>query len=510
MSKVKSAVICVLLAIAIVVAALFATISFPAGEIHRINSIAGGIHLGADLSGYAYATVYPKGVISQEDYESLSEEDAAVYVAVGSLYVDGSRYDDIDALKADVEKDAEIISSRIGRRGYSSYAVSVEDGISIKISVPTNYTYAAYRGIDSESENESLSAATTAISNLAADGKITLRTVDSSIELTDEAGTATTYTPRQDDLYETALVDGSHTYSIAGTDDVSEYFESITSTTFGNNTAINFKFTEEGRASFSTVTTRAASSESKTIYFFVGDTQLVSFPCESTLDQASLSLMADSVDMGQNAAITLSSVLGGEALSVDYEQITNVIASTATAGDYVALWLGVGCLLLVVVLVAASVIRYKRLGIVNSIAVIIFALVATYALNIIGIQTTFAVVFCALIALALLMVSNAVVFTEVRRLVATGRTMQTCIKEAYKNVLMTVTDMHIVLFVASVLLAAVGAGEVAACGLIMVVGTIASYVLYWFSRLMWYVLSAPVRDKFAFAGLKRVVYDDED
>ena len=107
------------------------------------------------------------------------------------------------------------------------------------------------------------------------------------------------------------------------------------------------------------------------------------------------------------------------------------------------------------------------------------------------------------------MVSNGVVFTEVKRLVATGRTIQASVKEAYKNVLMTVTDMHIVLVVVSILLAAVGVGEVAACGLIMVVASVASYVLYWFTRLMWYVLSAPVRDKFAFAGLKRVVYEDD-
>ena len=87
--------------------------------------------------------------------------------------------------------------------------------------------------------------------------------------------------------------------------------------------------------------------------------------------------------------------------------------------------------------------------------------------------------------------------------------MQASVKEAYKKVLMTVTDMHIVLVIVAILLATVGVGEVAACGLISVIGVVASYVLYWFTRFMWYTASSPVKDKFRFAGLKRVVYEDD-
>lgn len=511
MSKVKSTVITVLIALAIVVAAFFATISFPVGEIYRINSISSGIHLGADLSGYAYTTIYPEGVITAEDFGGLSEEDAGNYELVGGLYVDMSEYDDeeLAELKANVQKDAEILADRYGKKGYSSYSVSVEDELSIKISVPTNYTYASYKGNDSESRSTDLSVATAALTTLSADGKLTLRTTDSSIELTDASGNTTTYTPRQDDLYETALVDGSHTYSIAGTDDVAEYLESVSTMTFGATTAVTLNFTEEGQESFSEVTTRAASSDSQTIYFFVGDTQVLSFNCTSTVNVRSLSLQASDKGAGENSAITIDSVIKGQSLNVNYESVSNVITSTPAAGENAALWMFIGSIVVLAALIVASIVRYKRLGGVNALIVLIFALVIIYALYLLSIQTTMAVVFCAFIGLALLMVSNGVVFTEVKRLVATGRTLQASVKEAYKNVLMTVTDMHIVLVVVSILLAAVGVGEVAACGLIMVVASVASYVLYWFTRLMWYVLSAPVRDKFAFAGLKRVVYEDD-
>ena len=333
MSKVKSTVITVLLVLAIVVAAFFATISFPVGEIYRINSISSGIHLGADLSGYAYTTIYPKGVITAEDFSGLSEEDAEHYELIGGLYVDRVEYDDaeLEELKADVQSDAEILADRYGRKGYSSYSVSVEDGLSIRICVPTNFTYASYKGNDSTSRSTDLSAATAALTTICADGKITLRTTDASIELTDASGNSTTYSPRKDDLYETALVDGAHTYSIAGTDDVSEYFESVSTMTFGNTTAVTLNFTEEGQESFAEVTTRAASSDSQTIYFFVGDTQVLSFNCTSTVSQRSLSLQASDKGSGENSAITLQSVVEGNVLGVEFPLWTELVPTAKQA-----------------------------------------------------------------------------------------------------------------------------------------------------------------------------------
>ena len=62
----------------------------------------------------------------------------------------------------------------------------------------------------------------------------------------------------------------------------------------------------------------------------------------------------------------------------------------------------------------------------------------------------------------------------------------------------------------AILMAAVCQGAAAACGLILVVGTLVSYVLYWFTRFMWYVLSSPQRNKFAFGGFKREVYGDDE
>ena len=72
MSKVKSAIITAILVAAIIVASLFAVISFPvAGSdgVQRIDSIASRITLGGELSGEAYRIIYPDGVIPKAQYE---------------------------------------------------------------------------------------------------------------------------------------------------------------------------------------------------------------------------------------------------------------------------------------------------------------------------------------------------------------------------------------------------------------------------------------------------------
>lgn len=515
MSKAKSVVITVLLALAVAVAAFFAAISFPvANNVKRLNSIASNIHLGARYSGYAYTTVYPKGVITAEEYGILDDENKAdKYEKVGSLYVEKEEHSDIAQLKSDVAADARILNKRFGQKGYSSYSVAVEDGLSIKISVPTNFTAAAYKNNDESSRSTSLSAASAALSSMTAYGELTLRTSDESIELTDADGNTITYesTKKGKDKWVNVAKtsDGSKTYSLAEGDDVAEYFKSVTSRTVGSTAVITFNFTKEGREWFKELTTRAVSSSSQTVYFFVGDRQLVNFNCTEAVDRSSLSLQATDGGTAQNSAIAMNSAVNGQALTLTYQDISSVNTSTAAGGENAALLLFIASILVLVGLVVLLVVKYKKLGAVVSLIAFAFALIMVYSLCLLNIQVTFAVVLTAMLCLALFVISNAVVFAEVKRLTEGGRTIQASVKDAYKNVIMTVSDMHIVLVVVAILLATVAAGEVAACGLIAVIGVVASYVLYWFTRFMWYVISSPVKDKFKFAGLKRVVYEDD-
>ena len=183
---------------------------------------------------------------------------------------------------------------------------------------------------------------------------------------------------------------------------------------------------------------------------------------------------------------------------------------TATYGDAAVIVLFVLLLLVLVGAAVASIVRYKKLGLVNALVLLTFAAVMITAIFLTELQFTVVGAFMLLLGFALLAFSNFHVFEAVRKETLTGRTIQASVKTGYRKCLATILDLHIVILVVAALVALICTGELAACGLILFIATVASYALYWFTRFMWYVVSSPMRDKFGFCGFKREVFDDED
>ncbi len=521
MSKVKSAVISALVIIAIIVAAFFATISYPVNDIERFNSVASNIRLSGDFTGHAYATVYPEGVITSAEYADKTAEDKEGYVKSGVLYIekeflDGRKKTEDETqdqtlayLREEVASDAEKISARIARKAYSDYSVSVQDGYAVKVAIPTGYTIAESK-YEAGTATTKLNAARYAISALTVDGRLTLRTTQDSISI--DSGT---YRPRKDEYTKDALVDGAETYSfLKVTEDASDFFTGVSSRTIGGNAIITISLTDYGRERIKDISTKIASisdSERQQLYFFVGTTQIINAPCTSTLDTDKIELTSSNADMLESYAITLDAAVNGGTLGLDYQDLTtnDFYISTAAAGENAALVALVISVVLLAAVIALFAVKYKKLGAVCAMVTLIFALVVLYAVYLLEVELTVWGIVTAFIGLSLLSLSNHIVFEEIRKQTAKGKTMQASVKDGYKNVLMTVTDMHIVLFVISIFLAFVAKGVVASCGVIMIISVLASYALYWITRFMWYVLSSPVKDKFRFGGYKRQVYGDD-
>ena len=515
MSKVKSAIITAIVVIAIIVAAVFGVASFNIGVAQRYNSIAASIPLGSEFTGYAYTTIYPEGVISQAEYNALEDEDKSSYESVGGVYVslDDCDYGDIQSLSEAVESDAAILSERLSNRGLTDYTVTVRDSVTIYVGVPAAYTYAAYSGNDDASHSASLSAAVTTLNYILSDGELTLRTADTSITQEGDDDSSSTYdTTRFADEYTDAdvLGNGSATYPfVSASEDATEYFSSVTAYAFGGNNILSFDLTSYGRERMRYISSLAASSDSQAIYVCVGNTQILAINCTSTIDSNTMQFTLGDLSTAKDAASVLNSVISGKALSVTYNDINSILSSTASGGVNAALMSFVACIVLLVALCVAAVVKYKKLGGVLSMSLVILALVMLYGLYLLSIQVTFEVLAVCVGVLILFAAANLVVLSEVRAQCKAGKTMQASIKAGYKRTLWTVIDIHAIVLVAAILMAAVATGAVAACGLILVVGSIASYVLYWFTRFMWYVLSSPQRNKFAFGGFKREVYGDD-
>lgn len=500
MGKVKSAIITAILVAAIVVMAFFATVSFTvpgSNGVKRYNSFISSIHLGSELTGEAYVMLYPEGVISAADYNLVAEDEEndqkeeyeETYEARGGVYVEKGKLEDEQSFKDEIAADAVILSKRFGEKGYSSYSVSVEDGFAIKVSVPTNYTYASYQKYDTSSRSTALTEISYTVQYLTLDGKLTLRNGSD--------------------------YDSSSPLRLNVNDDIATYFKSISYYAMGGTYAVKMELTDDGYTNLNTLLLTSDDTDSSA-YFFVGETSLgLTITMGESISDKTLYYSADK-SYAQDYSIILSSVVSGDILSCSYNTDeanisgTTIISTTPVFGEYAAIYLAVALLVILVASVAGMMIKYKKLGVVHMLVALMYTLAMICAIMLLEIQLTVAGAFTAVLGLALLTFTNIKVFESVRRESLLGRTIQSSVKLGYKRTVACVLDLHIVLIVVSAIVALIGIGDVAACGFIFFIASVASYVLYWFTRFMWYVLSSPARDKFKFCGFAREVTDDED
>lgn len=501
MGKIKSAVITTLLVLAIVVLALFAAISCDvpgSNGVDRYNSFLSSIHLGGSLSGEASTVYYPEGVISADKYnaglpddEDKREEYVKRYQPLGRVYIDTDKVEySEEELKASVKKDAEVLSARFDKKGYSSYSVSVQDDYSIKVSVPTNFTYSQYKNYDSSSRTAQTNKIESTFAFLAYGGELSLRNPDVGNSMYNDIVTSVN-------------------------DDVTEYFTGVSKFASGDSYAVRLDFTKEGKRVFADVTEKvAASTSDKNLYFYVGDDTLIKLNCEEKIDQSTVLITvsgtSDDEQTAENYAVVLNSVINGKVLELSYDTAgAEIFYGSAALGDYAALTTLISLLVIFVAAAVFSVVRYKKLGLVTALMIAVYALTVIIALLLIEIQLTVAGAVTIALGLALTVGSQYCSFEAVRAETKKGKTLPASVKSGYKQKLTTVLELHVILIVAALLTALVGKGSLAACGLIFFISVVASYVLYWFTRFMWFVISSPVKDKFKFCGFTREVsYDD--
>lgn len=501
MGKIKSRILTGFVAAVILVVAFFAFFSWNvpgSNGVKRYNSFISSIRLGGDFTGNAYTVIYPDGVISAADYEFGIPDDEdkraeyeSKYQKCGEVYVssDTLATSDKDELKAKIAKDAEVLNKRFSKKDYSGYSVSVQNDYTIRISVPTDFSYSAYAEKNATARSEATTAISQTIQALSYSGELSLRNT------------------KVGKIYDSKLDNYILTPIKA---DITSYFKSFKKYVSAGNYAVKVNLTKEGRELFNSISSSVSANEDdKNVRFYIGEDQLLALTCESTITDKSFYISTNNKATAQDYAIVLNSAANGETLSVGYNlEDMEIIYPTASLGDYSAILLFVALMLVLVGAIVYAIVRYKKLGLVFAMSALVFALALIIALVTLGTQVTAAVALSAVLGFALMCGVNFVSFEAVRKNTEKGHTMQSAIKAGYKSLLATMIDMHLVLLGVSIIVGLVAVGEVAACGLVLFISTIASYILHWFTRFMWFVASSPAKDKFKFGGYKRRMIDD--
>ena len=505
MSKVKSAIITAILVAAIIVLGVFAVFSWEVPDTNGTDvyyGFIGNIRLGSEFTGEAYTMLYPEGVISAADYHlggDVEDDDGKTYAdkyqPYGGLYVENDKIED-GKLKKDfrdsVAKDVKILAQRFGQKGASSYSVSLVDDCAVKITLASGFSYAAYKDFEEYSDSAVRSENLTNISNTI-QYLIPCGTLDLKNGKTEDATSILDY--KEKSFY--SYFKSASVYSMAGTH------------------AVQLNLTDEG---YSKLNSTLIAAGSGTAYLWVGEQCLqLPFTMGSSVEDKTLryTVTNNNKSYAEDLAIVIDSVINKNVLTNSFNTDkdgsgTQIIAQTSSFGKYAAIYLGVAMLIVIVASIIGNIVKYKELGIVCGLMTLVYALIMVTVLYLLKIELTMAGAFVLVLGLLLLNFSNIIAFEAIRKEVEAGRTVQAAVKVGYKKTLATLLDMHIVLVVVSAIIALACVGELAACGLIFFVASLASYVLYWFTRFMWYVLMSPAKDKFKFCGFKREVYDDED
>ncbi len=555
MSKTKSVVMTVILTIVIVILCLMCvvpefTIPFRVGGIWtRYNSVLSVINYGSDLGGGYSAVYYPEGVISAEEYSAQAEtyegnleealrkfygddetpadelladyeengdfdakveqavydrdeylgtyvaytsanfpalegvSEPAVYLDVDEVcaFAEGStdRYVLSDEFKEDFERAVEIMADRFDKKVLSFLNVSVKDGCTIQVSVP-------YTVSDPDLLFEQLGYA----------GEFTLR-----------ANEEITSRPLLRPF-------GEHT--------MADYFRGASSMTSGGAGIVVLELTDLGRDTIYNITNELRTNETDaTLYFYVGDTQLIGLGLSDEDDGLDLRTLyiSGSTDNpiepeeAENMAIVLDSCIEQGTMNMRFSAGSTVDYSVGS-GEWAvtAFYIVFGAVML-----AAFVfflVRYRGLGLAHVFAFLSYLIcMIMFVAFLPGMLLTASGLAAVVLGAVVATLSNIFIFENIRREFATGKTLDSAIKAGYKRSLAPVLDTHILLFLLALVLFFISVSEVTMFCYVFLLAALTSGVsALLLTRYYAYILRGLVdrSRQYKFYGFKREVSDDDE
>ncbi len=490
MGKVKAAALTVIFTVILAVLCALCvmpefTIPFTiGGNVKDYNSVLKVMSLDSNLGGGYYTYYYPEGVVSSSEYqaeydakmnisESEAEDYAADYIEYGSIYLEKSVWNDSsdgadEEFIQSFDKAVDVICQRYEALELDYLKIEVVDDYSIRIEV--------------SSEVESPA---TVFSVMAASGDFTLRHSSKNLPLL-----------RPTKLY------GMNTY-----------FKSVSSKSSGSTPYVRFSMTDTGRNKFTDITAAIADNDDSTLYFYVGETTLISLSVTETISQSNLYISGyTDATLAKSVAAVFDSCLNEE----DIIDIDFVLGDTHTFESIIgenavnAVYIGVGVAMLA--MFVYSVIRFRGMGAAHIYGFLSYMVVTVMCVGLIeSIQLSYGGILAVILGGVLLTISNYYIFAKIKEHFMSGKRIVTSIKTGYKECLAGVIDVHVVLILASLVLYFVGISEISMFGVTFAIAALVSGVSsLLLTRFYFAMLMGNVKNQFKFCNFKREVTDDED
>ena len=541
MSKVKSALFLTLVSIVLAGLCFMCAVSFNYGGYEGFRSIlrktqkdallgnsfslvgkadeAGDYTYGSETYvGGGYTVVYyPDGVLSKDAYEdelemreSLLEElkkpdskatpeeiedaDEAVkeytngYKQSGSLYFKIGGYDEEDEkdrgiasvvdgkpvvdkqFAEEFDRAVAAIRNSVRELGYENSRVDVRDGYSVEIFLPNFGNTASQAGV------------------FTALGRV--------------GGFDLKYGANEEDAE-------GITFDEDKNETIRDYVKSVYYVSNGGTPSIAVRFTKAGRDVVKNWT--AEASGSSYVYFYVGDEPMIALTASQQIDQGTLYISGSyTAATAKATAYALNNALNGGEVSFSFS-VGEVFERGALFGDLALTLCFVACGVLALAFIVFFFVRYHGLGAAHLYSFLIYLLpmiLLVWGIPFlhIGIETFLAVLF----GMLLHSVSTMIVYENVKKEYAQGKTMSTSVKNGYKKTFWGIFDAHIILALISFVTYFIAIGELATfaftLGLATVISGLCTLAV---GRFHWACLMSFAKNKGKFCNFKREELEDE-
>ncbi len=477
MGKKKSVTLLVLISIVLVALVFMSVASFAVpSTVKNYNSLLSIIDLGSDLGGGYQTVMYPDGVISKEEYQSLvdaGENSADDYTAYKGIYLSSDWFNgsEINAQRVeDFNTAVNTINKRYENKGFSEYTLRVEDDYTIVAAIPET---------DEDPDN--------VFEKLAFSGKLTFRSSENA------------------NSEKNVLMEGS-----------SEYIKNVKVAGADSTWYVVINFTKAGRKEFKNVTANLAASASDSsaasLYVYMGDEQLMNVSVSEEIDQNYVAISGYTTEStAKSVAVVLDTALNEDDIFEISFTSSSAAEFNATMGKHSALIIAIVFGALIVAMAIAFIVRYKGMGLAHVYGFMSFAVIYVLCLALIdGIQLTMGGVLAVLLASVITTACNLLIFKTISEDFYSGKTVVSAIKSGYRKTIAFTIDIHALFIIGALILWLIATSAVKYVAMIFLIGmAISAATTLLLTRFYFYLFLSSAKNKIAFCNFKREELEDE-
>lgn len=269
----------------------------------------------------------------------------------------------------------------------------------------------------------------------------------------DEAGNMTDYSYRLDKTIEEIEAGGS--VLLTGTD-VEDAKAGTMTDEFGNSqNVVELTMTSEGAKKFAAATTKAyEKGETLAIYY---DGELISVPYVNSPIEDGKAIISgmENFEAADNLATQIR--IGG--LSLELQEIRSQVVGAQLGAEAIESSLKAGAIGLALVIIFMVVV-YWLPGVVASIALFIYIALMVIMLDSFSITLTLSGIAGIILSIGMAVDANVIIFSRIKEELATGKTVQSAIKQGFNKALSAIVDGNITTLIAAAVLGFVGTGSV--------------------------------------------------